>query len=87
MSLFNAAHNAIATLIFLKARKVRQVGSNCTIMTDMMESDGLLWSGFLQSSAKFPDRPALDVAGCSVSYEDLAGRAMSLLRGFFFLAP
>jgi amino acid adenylation domain-containing protein len=78
VSLFNAAHNAIATLIFLKARKVRQVGSNCTIMTDMMESDGLLWSGFLQSSAKFPDRPALEVAGCSVSYEDLAGRAMSL---------
>src|SRR6266550_5065172 len=48
------------------------------MMTDTMKSDGLLWSGFLQSSAKFPDRPAIDVAGCRVSYGDLARRAMSL---------
>lgn len=44
----------------------------------MMKSDRLLWSGFLQSSAKFPDRPAIDVAGCRVTYEDLGRRAMSL---------
>jgi D-alanine--poly(phosphoribitol) ligase subunit 1 len=44
----------------------------------MVKSDRLLWSGFLQSSAKFPDRPAIDVAGCRVIYEDLAPRAISL---------
>ena len=44
----------------------------------MVKSDRLLWSGFLQSSAKFPDRPAIDVAGCRVTYEDLGRRAMSL---------
>ena len=56
-------------------------------MTDMMKPDRLLWSGFLQSSAKFPDRPAIDMAGCSVTYEELARRAMSLAATLQAKAP
>ncbi len=38
----------------------------------------LLWSGFLQSAAHFPDRAAIDLGGNEVSYEQLAAHAKSL---------
>lgn len=42
------------------------------------EVNRTLASGFLHSSARFPDRPAIDVVGHAVSYEELARRAKRL---------
>ena len=58
---------------------------------DTIGAEGMLWcvlpggvdllslvDGFLQSAKRFSDRPALDVAGESLTYAELAGRAGSL---------
>ncbi len=37
-----------------------------------------LWNGFFRSSTRFPHRPALDVAGREVTYQELADRAIRL---------
>jgi amino acid adenylation domain-containing protein len=38
----------------------------------------LLWSGFLESSRRFPNRVAIEVAGHRISYRELAQRAQAL---------
>ncbi len=43
-----------------------------------MKTDHLLYSGFLESSKKFPNRPALDVDNQVLSYRELKDRAASL---------
>src|SRR5437764_379822 len=45
---------------------------------DAATSNRLLWSGFLESSARFPSRGAIEVAGRELSYEQLAQRAKRL---------
>ncbi|MBA3569623.1 MAG: amino acid adenylation domain-containing protein [Pyrinomonadaceae bacterium] len=47
-------------------------------MSNTTESRRLLWSGFLNSSRRFADRPAIDVAGRQVTYRELAERATRL---------
>ena len=44
----------------------------------MTKSTAALSRGFLNSSRRFPDRPAIEVAGHEVSYRELAQRAMRL---------
>jgi amino acid adenylation domain-containing protein len=41
----------------------------------------MLERGFLRSAARFPERPALDVAGVPVSYEDLRAEAAAIAVG------
>jgi hypothetical protein len=41
-------------------------------------SNRLLWAGFLKSSARFPNRGAIEIAGHEVSYQRLAQRAKRL---------
>src|SRR4051794_14474741 len=48
------------------------------LVSDKTDSQRLLWSGFLRSSAQFADRAAIDLAGHEVSYEQLADQAKSL---------
>ena len=47
-------------------------------MSDRTDRQRLLWSGFLRSSAQYPDRAAIDIAGYEVSYQQLAEQAKSL---------
>lgn len=42
------------------------------------ERHRLLWSGFLRSSAQFPNRAAIDLGGHELTYEQLADRSKSL---------
>jgi amino acid adenylation domain-containing protein len=45
-------------------------------MANITKSSRLLWTGFLQARAKFPDRAAIDVGGQQVTYDELANVAM-----------
>ena len=45
---------------------------------DISTSGELLWSGFLESSTRFPNRAAIEVAGHETSYHQLAQRAKRL---------
>ena len=45
---------------------------------DTGTSNRLLWSGFLESSARFPNRGAVEIAGHEISYQRLAQRAKRL---------
>jgi len=45
---------------------------------DTATSNRLLWAGFLESSARFPNRGAIEIAGHEVSYQRLAQRAKRL---------
>ncbi len=44
-------------------------------MNPETQPSAFLWSGFLRSVERFPDRPAVEVAGCEISYRRLAERA------------
>ena len=55
--------------------EARANGSVITFLSDMTEPTRLLWSGFLNSSRQFPERPAIDVGGGEVTYRELAERA------------
>jgi amino acid adenylation domain-containing protein len=44
----------------------------------MTKSTPVLWTGFLNSFGRFPERPAIAVAGHEVSYRELGQRAMRL---------
>ena len=45
---------------------------------DTATSNRLLWAGFLESSARFPNRGAIEIAGHEISYQRLAQRAKRL---------
>jgi amino acid adenylation domain-containing protein len=45
---------------------------------DISTSGRLLWRGFLESSTRFPNRPAIEVGGHETSYQQLAQRAKCL---------
>ena len=45
---------------------------------DIGTSGRLLWGGFLESSTRFPNRAAIEVAGHETSYHQLAQRAKRL---------
>ena len=47
-------------------------------MINRTDPPRLLWSGFLRSAARFPDRAAIDMGGQKVTYEQLAEDARSL---------
>jgi len=47
-------------------------------MSDTLQSNRLLWSGFLRSCAEFPKRCAVDVGGRETTYGELGDRAKSL---------
>ena len=47
-------------------------------MNETFDPQRLVWTGFLRSCEKFPDRGAIDVAGHEVTYEQLAQRAKRL---------
>ncbi len=47
-------------------------------MSDTTDSHRLLWTGFLRSCEQFPKRGAIDIAGCEVTYQQLAYRAKRL---------
>jgi amino acid adenylation domain-containing protein len=47
-------------------------------MSDKVEADRLLWTGFLRSCEQFPTRGAIEVGGREVSYQQLADRAKRL---------
>ena len=45
----------------------RKVG----IPIDIATSNRLLWAGFLESSARFPNRGAIEIAGHEISYQQM----------------
>src|SRR5438874_5261270 len=47
-------------------------------MSETDKRERLVWSAFLRSCEKFPDRPAIEVAGCELSYKQLGERAWRL---------
>ena len=47
-------------------------------MSDTHKRERLLWSAFLRSCEKFPDRPAIEVASSPLSYKQLDKRATCL---------
>src|SRR5438067_6204618 len=47
-------------------------------MSETDKKGRLVWGAFLRSCEKFPDRPAVDVAGCELSYKQLGQRARRL---------
>ena len=47
-------------------------------MSDTDKRERLVWSAFLRSCEKFPDLPAVEVAGCELSYKQLNRRARRL---------
>ena len=51
---------------------------NRDLPMDTATSNRLLWAGFLESSARFPNRGAIEIAGHEVSYQQLAQRAKRL---------
>src|SRR4051794_22052647 len=51
---------------------------NRDLPMDTATSNRLLWAGFLESSARFPNRGAIEIAGHEVSYQRLAQRAKRL---------
>ena len=51
---------------------------NRDLSMDTGTSNRLLWSGFLESSARFPNRGAVEIAGDELSYQGLAQRAKRL---------
>jgi amino acid adenylation domain-containing protein len=51
---------------------------NRDLPMDTGTSNRLLWSGFLESSARFPNRGAVEIAGHEISYQRLAQRAKRL---------
>ena len=44
-------------------------------MSNRTDLQDLLWSGFIRSSVQFSSRPALDMGGLEITYEQLAARA------------
>jgi amino acid adenylation domain-containing protein len=55
-------------------------------MTTALRSAGLA-SGFIASAERFPDRPALEVAGQAVSYDELLSRATAIASALESNAP
>ncbi len=51
---------------------------NRDLSMDTGTSNRLLWSGFLESSARFPNRGAVEIAGHELSYQRLAQQAKRL---------
>jgi non-ribosomal peptide synthetase component F len=51
---------------------------NRDLSLDTATSNRSLWAGFLESSARFPNRGAIEIAGHEVSYQQLAQRAKRL---------
>jgi non-ribosomal peptide synthetase component F len=47
-------------------------------MSDTDKGKRLVWTGFLRSCEKFPNRPAVEVAGSWLSYKQLDQRARRL---------
>src|SRR5438067_824738 len=47
-------------------------------MSETDKKGRLVWTAFLRSCEKFPDRPAVEVAGCELSYKQLGQRARRL---------
>ena len=47
-------------------------------MSDTDKRERLVWTAFLRSCEKFPDRPAVEVAGSGLSYTQLDQRARRL---------
>ena len=47
-------------------------------MSETDKRERLVWTAFLRSCEKFPDRPAVEVAGCELSYKQLGQRARRL---------
>ena len=47
-------------------------------MSNTDKGKRLVWSQFLRSSERFPDRPAIEVAGSGLSYTQLGKRARCL---------
>ena len=47
-------------------------------MSETDKRERLVWTAFLRSCEKFPDRPAVEVAGCELSYKQLGQRAQRL---------
>ena len=47
-------------------------------MSETDKKELFVWTAFLRSSEKFPDRPAVEVAGCELSYKQLGQRARRL---------
>src|SRR5881394_2244687 len=47
-------------------------------MSETDKRERFVWGAFLRSCEKFPDRPAVDVAGCELSYKQLGQRARRL---------
>ena len=47
-------------------------------MSETDRKERFVWTAFLRSSEKFPDRPAVEVAGCELSYKQLGQRARRL---------
>jgi amino acid adenylation domain-containing protein len=47
-------------------------------MSDTDKRERLVWSAFLRSCEKFPDRPAIEVTGSHLSYSELGERARRL---------
>jgi amino acid adenylation domain-containing protein len=56
---------------------VAAVAPLCTQMTENVQSKLALWTGFIRSSERFGERPAIDV-GHEVTYQELAQRARSI---------
>src|SRR5438874_11128784 len=47
-------------------------------MSETDKRERLVWSAFLRSAQKFPERPAVEVAGGELSYKQLGERARRL---------
>src|SRR6478672_2124075 len=47
-------------------------------MSESDKRERLVWSAFLRSCEKFPDRPAIEVTGSQLSYSELGERARRL---------
>ena len=47
-------------------------------MRETDKRERLIWSAFLRSCEKFPDRPAIEVTGSQLSYSELGERARRL---------
>ena len=55
-----------------------RAGHESISMSETDKKGRLVWTAFLRSCEKFPDRPAVEVAGCELSYKQLGQRARRL---------